>query len=168
MPSSLNIPGVTGIADDMIIYGKDDLEHNGNLLNILEVCRKNNLTLNAKKMQFRLPNVSFFEHTWSDCGLFPDLKKIEVVKRMELPQDVETMRSVLDLVNYLNRFSPCLAELSDPTERDVQAENGIQSSHQLAKLHFNVQRRKFPKELPFCISIQTLPLFYKLMHLSRV
>ena len=33
----LDIPGVTGIADDMIIYGKDDLEHNGNLLNILEV-----------------------------------------------------------------------------------------------------------------------------------
>ena len=31
-----------------------------------------------------------------------------------MPQDVETMRSFLGLVNYLNRFSPCLAELSDP------------------------------------------------------
>ena len=66
------------------------MEHDGNLLNILEVCRKNNLTLNAEKMQFRLPKVSFFGHTWSDCGLSPDPKKIEVVKRMELPQDVET------------------------------------------------------------------------------
>ena len=110
----LDIPGVTGIADDMIIYGKDDMEHDGNLLNLLEVCRKNNLTLNAEKMQFRLPKVSFFGHTWSDCGLSPDPKKIEAVKRMELPQDVETMRSFLGLVNYLNRFSPCLAELSNP------------------------------------------------------
>ena len=33
---------------------------------------------------------------------------------MELPQDVETMRSFLGLINYLNRFSPRLAELSDP------------------------------------------------------
>ena len=33
---------------------------------------------------------------------------------MEIPQDVETMRSLLSLLNYLNRFSPCLAELSDP------------------------------------------------------
>ena len=33
---------------------------------------------------------------------------------MEMPQDVETMRSFLGLVNYLNRFSPHLAELSDP------------------------------------------------------
>ena len=110
----LDVPGVTGIADDMIIYGKDDMEHDGNLLNFLEVCRKNNLTLNAEKMQFRLPKVSFFGHTWSDCGLSPDPKKIEVVKRMELPQDMETMRSFLGLVNYLNWFSPHLAELSDP------------------------------------------------------
>ena len=33
---------------------------------------------------------------------------------MELPQDVETMRSFLGLVNYLNGFSPHLAELSEP------------------------------------------------------
>ena len=33
---------------------------------------------------------------------------------MELPQDVETMRSFLGLVNYLNRFSLHLAELSKP------------------------------------------------------
>ena len=32
----LDVPGVTGIADDMIIYGEDDLEHAGNLLNVLE------------------------------------------------------------------------------------------------------------------------------------
>ena len=31
-----------------------------------------------------------------------------------MPQDVETMRNFLGLVNYLNRFSPHLAELSDP------------------------------------------------------
>ena len=106
--------------------GKTTLEHNGNLLNFLEVCRKNNLTLNAEKMQFRLPKVSFFGHTWSDHGLSPDPKKIEAVRRMELPQDVETMRSFLGLVNYLNRFSPHLAELRDPL-RDLQAENGIQA-----------------------------------------
>ena len=32
---------------------------------------------------------------------------------MELPQDMETMRSFLGLINYLNQFSPCLAELSN-------------------------------------------------------
>ena len=46
-------------------------------------------------------------------GLSPDPKKIEAVKRMEIPKDVETMRRFLGLVNYLNQFSPHLAELSD-------------------------------------------------------
>ena len=72
----LYVPGFTGIVDDKIVYGKDDLEHDGNLLSILEVCRKNNLTLKAEKMQFRLPKVSFFGHTWSDHGLSPNPKKI--------------------------------------------------------------------------------------------
>ena len=104
----LSIPGVTGIADDMIICGRSDVEHDKHLINFLEVCRKNTLTLNPDKMQFRLPQVSFFGHQWSAKGLSPDLK-IAAVKRMNLPQDVETMRSFLGLVNYLNRFSPCLA-----------------------------------------------------------
>ena len=102
----LSIPGVTGIADDMIIYGRNDQEHDEHLVNFLEVCRKNTLTLNPDKMQFRLPQVSFFGHQWSARGLSPDPKKIAAVKWMELPQDMETMRSFLGLVNYLNRFSP--------------------------------------------------------------
>ena len=34
-----DVPGVTGIADDMIIYGRSDLEHDKHLINFLEVCR---------------------------------------------------------------------------------------------------------------------------------
>ena len=110
----LDIPGVTGIADDMVIYGKTDLEHDRHLINFLNICRKNTLMLNPDKMQFRLPQVSFFGHQWSAKGLSPDPKKVAAVKRMDLPEDVETMQSFLGLVNYLNRFSPHLAELSEP------------------------------------------------------
>ena len=98
----------------MVIYGRSNLEHDKHLINFLDICRRNTLTLNPDKMQFRLPQVSFFGHQWSAKGLSPDPKKIAAVKRMDLPQDVETMRSFLGLVNYLNRFSPHLAELSEP------------------------------------------------------
>ena len=73
-------------------------------------------------MQFRLPQVSFFGHQWSARGPSPDPKKIAAVKRMELPQDVETMRSFLGLVNYLNRFIPYLVELSKPLRQNVEFE----------------------------------------------
>ena len=98
----LNMPGVTGIADDMIIYGKTKKEHDENLLNFLEVCPKNNLMLNLDKMQFQLPKVSFFSHTWSDEGLTADPKKIKVMKKTEIPQDVKMMQSFLGLIYYLN------------------------------------------------------------------
>ena len=110
----LDIPGVTGIADDMVIYGRSDLEDDRYLVNFLDICRKNTLMLNPDKMQFRLPQVSFFGHQWSAKGLSPDPKKIAAVKRMDLPRDVDTMRSFLGLVNYLNRFSLHLAEISAP------------------------------------------------------
>ena len=48
----LNVPGVTRIADDMVVYGRTDQEHDASLLNFLEVCRMNNLILNPDKMQF--------------------------------------------------------------------------------------------------------------------
>ena len=110
----LDVPGVTGIADDMVIYGRTDLEHDRHLINFLNICRKNTVMLNPDKMHFRLPQVSFFGHQWSAKGLSPDPKKIAAVKRMDLPGDVDTMRSFLGLVNYLNRVSPHLAELSEP------------------------------------------------------
>ena len=55
----LDIPRVTGIADDMIIYGRNDLEHDEHFL---EVSRNNTLTLNPEKMKFRLSQVSFYGH----------------------------------------------------------------------------------------------------------
>ena len=70
----LSVPGVTGIADDMIIYGRNDQEHDQYLVKFLEVCRKNTLTLNLCKMQFRLPQVSFYGHQWSARVLSPDSK----------------------------------------------------------------------------------------------
>ena len=110
----LDVPGVTGIADDMVIYGRNDLEHDRHWVNFLDICRKNTLMLHLDKMQFRLPQVSFFGHQWSAEGLSPDPKMISAVKRMDLPRHADTMRSFLGLVNYLNRFSPCLAEISAP------------------------------------------------------
>ena len=71
----LSIPGVTGIADDMIIYGRTDQEHDQHLVNFLEVCRKTTLTLNPDMMQFRLPQISFFGHQWSAKGSKPGSKE---------------------------------------------------------------------------------------------
>ena len=54
-------PGVTGIADDMIITGTSEEEHDHNFL---QITRRNHLTLNGEKLQLKLKEVSFFGHRW--------------------------------------------------------------------------------------------------------
>ena len=97
----IGMEGVTGIADDMIIAGKDEMEHDRNFLAFMEKCMENNLTLNSEKIQFKQSQVSFYGHIWSKHGISPDPKKIQALKHMEFPPDKETMRSFLGMINYL-------------------------------------------------------------------
>ena len=110
----IGMEGVTGIADDMIIAGIDEMEHDKNFLAFMEKCMEKNLTLNSEKIQFKQTQVSFYGHVWSDQGISPDPKKIQALKHMEFPPDKETMRSFLGMINYLNRYSVLSAHLAAP------------------------------------------------------
>ena len=110
----IGLSGVTGIANDMIIFGKSELEHVRNLLQFLKTTRKNGLVLNKSKLQFKKQEVHFFGHRWNSHGITPDPKKIDSILKMEFPKDKETMHSFLGLINFLNRYSPRLAELCAP------------------------------------------------------
>ena len=105
---------VTGIADDMVIAGRDEMEHDRNFLAFMEKCKNNNLSLNAEKIQFKQPQVSFHGHCWSKQGISPDSKKTEALNHMEFPPDKETMRSFLGMVNYLNWYNALCAHLTAP------------------------------------------------------
>ena len=101
----IGMEDVTGIADDMIIAGKDAF---------MEKCMESNLTLNLEKIQFKQTQVSFYGHIWSKHGISPDPKKIQALKHMEFPPDKETMRSFLGMINYLNRYSALSVHLAAP------------------------------------------------------
>ena len=83
----IGLPGVIGIADNMIVYGRTEEEHDRNLILFLETTRSNGLVLNKKKLQFKQKEVSFFGHQWSSTGISPNPKKVDSILRMEFPQD---------------------------------------------------------------------------------
>ena len=76
----IGMEGVTRIADDMVIAGKDEMEHDRNFLAFMEKCMENNLTLNLEKIQFKQTQVSFYGHCWSKHSISPDPKKIQALK----------------------------------------------------------------------------------------
>ena len=47
----IGMEGVIGIADDMIIVGKDEMEHDRNFLTSMEMCMDDHLTLITEKTQ---------------------------------------------------------------------------------------------------------------------
>ena len=106
--------GVIGIANDMVITGRDEIENDRNFLAFMEKCMSNNLTLNAEKIQFKQSQVSIYGHCWLTQGISLDPKKIEALNHMEFPLDKETMRSFVEMINYLNRYSSLSAHLAAP------------------------------------------------------
>ena len=56
------VPGLLGIADDIVIHGLTENIHNGTVLILCETTRLNNLSLNSKKMQFKSTDCKFFRH----------------------------------------------------------------------------------------------------------
>ena len=126
-----NVQGITVITDDMIMYRKSQEEHDIHFLNFLSIVSKNNLQLNVSKLQFQLKVVSFFRHKWNSNGISPDPKKIHALKPMVFLPDKESMQSILGMINFLNRYSPRLAELST-TLRElcrIQADYKPKSEH---------------------------------------
>ena len=110
----LGMEAVTGTADDMVIAGRNEMEHDRNFLAFMEKCKSSNLTLNSEKIQFKQSQVSFYGHCWSKHGISPDPKKIQALNHMDFPPDKETMRSFLGMINYLNRYSALNAHLIAP------------------------------------------------------
>ena len=110
----IGMEGVKGIADDMVIAGRDEMGHDRNFLAFMEKCMGNNLTLDLEKIQFKQSQVSFYGHCWSKESISPDPKKIEVLNHMEFSPDKETLRSFLGMVNYLNWYSALSAHLTAP------------------------------------------------------
>ena len=128
----IGMEGVTGIAEDMVIAGRDEMEHDRNFLAFMEKCMSNNLTLTSKKIQFKQSQVSFYGHCWSKHGISPDPKKIQAMNHMEFLPDKETMRSFLGMINYLNRYSVLSAHLAAP----LSALTHQATDYKPGKVHF--------------------------------
>ena len=52
------VPGVLGIADDIVIHGATENTHDGTVLLLCETARLNNLSLNSKICNSRLQTVN--------------------------------------------------------------------------------------------------------------
>ena len=109
-----DIDGVINIADDLLIYARDNAEHNQILLKVLERFREKGLTLNLQKCQFLQSSLEFYGHVFSKDGMKPNPKKVEEIVKAPKPENQKALRSFLGLANYLKAFIPDYSTITYP------------------------------------------------------
>ena len=108
--------------DDVLIFGKDQKQHDERLHAVFKRLVEAKVTLNATKCQFEKTSVKFLGHVGDQDGIRPDPDKTAALTKMKHPESVTELRRFMGLVNQLGKFSNRIAEISQPV-RDLLRSN---------------------------------------------
>jgi len=118
------IPGAINISDDIIIYGKNQQEHDQALHTVLHKFTNVGLTLKPVKCELNKNSLTFFGFVFSSKGISPDPEKVKAIHDASLPTTAKEVRSFLGMANYCAKFIPNFSSITKPlrdlTKKDVQ------------------------------------------------
>lgn len=104
------LPGVVSIADDVCVHGKDDAEHDRNLIGLMDRATEKGLVFNKSKCSIKQSSISFYGNVYTSDGVKPDPIKIRDVQNMAVPQNKDELKTFLGMVSYLSQFIPKFAD----------------------------------------------------------
>ncbi|GJR29289.1 putative reverse transcriptase domain-containing protein [Tanacetum coccineum] len=99
--------------DDILIYSKDEKEHEEHLKAILELLKKEQLYAKFSKCEFWIPKVQFLGHVIDSRGIHVDPAKIESIKDWASPKTPTEIRQFLGLAGYYQRFSEGFSKIAN-------------------------------------------------------
>nr|XP_054752483.1 uncharacterized protein LOC129258054 [Lytechinus pictus] len=134
-------PGTIGIADDIVVFGKSEEEHDRNLNHLMSQATKYGLQFNSDKCSIKVNQVAFFGMIYDAEGVHPDPHKVEAIKSMSPPENKSQLREFLGMITYLSPFIPNLSAQTDSLRGLLKQDSDFQwtPSHETA---FNNLRDK--------------------------
>ena len=152
-------PGVIGIHNNIVIFGVSNENHDANLINLMNVCQKEGLVLNSKKLELRRERVTFFGAKYSTAGMHPDPKKIQGIVELTAPQDRQQLQSFLGMVNYMGTFIPHLSHHTEPL-RSMLKQDSVFAWDEVKTWSFQQIKSLILKanETPLCYYDRTKPV----------
>ena len=116
------IKGVENISDDIVVHGPNKDTHNKRLHQTIEHLQECVLTLNSEKCLFNTDRLVFMGMLLLEKGIGPTADRVKAVLEAEEPKSAWDVRSFLGLANYISRFIPHFATLSEPLRRLTRKE----------------------------------------------
>ena len=104
--------GVRDIADDVVVHGKDEKEHNKHLHKFLRVTHEHGLVFNKDKCAVKQTSIVFSNVSMMPMELILTLKKS--VHKMPAPETATQLQKLLRLVTYLSPYIPSLSSFTAP------------------------------------------------------
>ena len=83
--------------DDILIYSKNEEEHEEHLILTLQLLRENKLYAKLRKCDFYRDRIHYLGHIILDEGISVDLEKIETIMNWPTPRYVSDVRSFMGL-----------------------------------------------------------------------
>ena len=106
--------GVLCHIDDVIIFGRNQEEHDQRLHSALKKIEESGVTLNVVKCEFNKNRLLFLGHVIDRDGISADPSKTSAIVEMKKPESLTELRRFMGMVNQLSKFTPNLAELAQP------------------------------------------------------
>ncbi len=134
------LKGVLVEIDDVLIFGKDQKEHDQALATALQRIKEAGVTLNASKCVFNKKKLKFLGHVINTEGIQADPDKTSAITGMKEPTNVSELRRFLGMVNHLGKFSSKLADLNQPLRQLLSAKSSWTLGHAQDKAFAEVKQ----------------------------
>ena len=109
METFSDLPGLTGIAHDIIIYENDLADHDAHLKAVMESACETGLRFNADKCKIRCTEMPLFGHIVGESGLRPDPQKVEAINNMGPSTSLADLQTFLGMTHFLTCYMSNLA-----------------------------------------------------------
>ena len=93
------LDGVVFQMDNVLIFGKDQQEHDARLFNALTRISTAGVTFNPDKCEVSRNRITFFGHVIDEKGISTDPEKTQALQQMKTPTNVSGLRCFLGMAN---------------------------------------------------------------------